>query len=240
MGIDIKKFEQTRNEVEKSSFTKRNIAINRSGWRLWRYHLLRPLLKRRYWRYQRLNPHTPWITPPIITALERLLDKEMLGFEFGSGRSTLFYAQRIQFIWAIEHDEAWYAKVYEDISKKQIGNIGLRLVKPEKEIDYPNISSENHIDLTSQEYPVKDDLFKCYVDSLDEFENEYFDFVAVDGRARVSCALKAMGKLKPGGILLLDNSERKRYASIHRELAKWPKIVGTTGLTDTTLWLKPQ
>ena len=54
------------------------------------------------------------------------------------------------------------------------------------------------------------------------------DFVLVDGRARRSCALKAMDKLKKGGILVLDNSERKRYHQVHKSFAGYPQIFTTT------------
>ena len=38
------------------------------------------------------------------------------------------------------------------------------------------------------------------------------DLVVVDGRARVECARRAMPKVKPGGLLLLDDTSRERYA----------------------------
>lgn len=239
MAVDKHTFEEVGREARKSTFIHKNIAIDRKGWRFLRYRLLRPFLKRRYWRYQRLNPQTPWITPPIVFALEKLLNKDMIGYEFGSGRSTRFYAERMKHIYAIEHDEAWYKKVLEDLESQQIDNADLKLIVSEKKMEYPQISSEDHIDLSADNYPVKDDLFSTYVNSLDAYEDEHFDFIAVDGRARLSCALRGIKKLKTGGILMLDNSERKRYSAVHEALKDWPQIMGTTGLTDTTIWLKP-
>jgi len=43
------------------------------------------------------------------------------------------------------------------------------------------------------------------------FPDEHFDFILVDGRDRVNCVKEALPKLKKGGYLMLDNSEREEY-----------------------------
>jgi hypothetical protein len=78
-----------------------------------------------------------------------------------------------------------------------------------------------------------------YYSKVNEYPDEYFDFVLIDGRARVNCGKNAIDKLKSGGIFILDNSERQRYRPLHELLIKWPSIYTTTGLTDTTIWIKP-
>lgn len=47
--------------------------------------------------------------------------------------------------------------------------------------------------------------------------------MAIDGRARPSCLAHAWRKVKPGGHLLLDDSEREHYAAAARPLAGWPR-----------------
>ena len=118
-------------------------------------------------------------------------------------------------------------------------NATLRLIEPHGTPPSQHLSSENQLFMTEDEYPVKDTSFQDYVNVLDEFPDEHFDFIAVDGRARKSCLLKSLSKLKKGGFLLLDNSERKRYQSAIDQVNGWPKIYTTTGLTDTTIWMKP-
>ena len=44
-----------------------------------------------------------------------------------------------------------------------------------------------------------------------ELVKRYEDVIAVDGRDRVNCVKHAMPKLKPGGVLVLDDSHRPRY-----------------------------
>jgi hypothetical protein len=53
--------------------------------------------------------------------------------------------------------------------------------------------------------------FEEYVKFIERYSDESFDLISVDGRARVSCFRAAIKKLKPGGMLILDNSERNRY-----------------------------
>ena len=58
-------------------------------------------------------------------------------------------------------------------------------------------------------------VFADYVAAafLDHSHLGTFDFVSIDGRARVACFKCALQLLKPhGGVLVLDNSERRRYA----------------------------
>jgi predicted O-methyltransferase YrrM len=53
--------------------------------------------------------------------------------------------------------------------------------------------------------------FALYVKQIDEFPDEYFDIILIDGRARPSCIKRSVSKVKPGGLLILDNSEREYY-----------------------------
>ena len=53
--------------------------------------------------------------------------------------------------------------------------------------------------------------FADYVSRIDQFDEGTFDAVLVDGRARSACLLRAWPKIRKGGVLVLDNSERPRY-----------------------------
>lgn len=57
---------------------------------------------------------TPWMSPGSIEFLKEALGpgtKPMHGFEWGSGSSTVWYAQRLLSIATVEHDPAWAAKL---------------------------------------------------------------------------------------------------------------------------------
>jgi hypothetical protein len=47
---------------------------------------------------------------------------------------------------------------------------------------------------------------------------EKFDIVIVDGRDRVNCVVNSLGALKPCGVIVFDNSDRKEYEKGYRFL----------------------
>ena len=51
-----------------------------------------------------------------------------------------------------------------------------------------------------------------------------FDFVLVDERDRVRCVAKSLSRVKPGGVLMLDNSERSWYRPAFEALAGWEML----------------
>lgn len=225
-------------KVAKSPFVSTNFtAAQRSGLIYWRYRCYRPFLKLKYQRFQKQNPDLPWLAPDAIEILKALLNGGH-GLEYGSGRSTVFFAGLLDQLDSVEHHEGWYQKVKTLLSDKQIENTTLHFVPPNEDVNLPKLSSEQQVFMGENEYPVKDEVFNDYIQVLDRFTDSSLDFILVDGRARKSCCMKAIDKLAPGGLLVLDNSERQRYKTVHEAFSKLPAITTTTGLTDTTIWLK--
>lgn len=58
--------------------------------------------------------------------------------------------------------------------------------------------------------------FQRYATSIERYDDNYFDVVLIDGRARPSCFKHAVPKTKIGGYIVLDNAEREEYAFIER------------------------
>lgn len=56
------------------------------------------------------NP-IPWITYAALAFLQERVTSDMRVFEFGSGNSTLWWAERVREITAVEHDETWARQV---------------------------------------------------------------------------------------------------------------------------------
>lgn len=52
----------------------------------------------------------PWITYPALRFLEPRLSSSMEVFEYGSGNSTLWWAERVGSVEACEHDPEWFEK----------------------------------------------------------------------------------------------------------------------------------
>ncbi|MCH7771611.1 MAG: FkbM family methyltransferase, partial [Bacteroidetes bacterium] len=53
----------------------------------------------------------PWLTYPFIDFITERLSKEFNIFEFRSGNSTLFFAERVKQISSVEHNSEWYNKL---------------------------------------------------------------------------------------------------------------------------------
>jgi precorrin-6B methylase 2 len=53
----------------------------------------------------------PWVTYSFIDFIADRIQKDHTVFEFGSGNSTFYYAQRAQKVVSVEHDKAWYEKI---------------------------------------------------------------------------------------------------------------------------------
>jgi hypothetical protein len=183
-----------------------------------------------------LEEGSPWITYPALDFLTKLLRPDFKVFEYGAGGSTIFYAQRVEEVFAIEHHEQWFKNVKEVMLKLKLNNCQVSLIAPQKSDiqDYPSgMKDFNGYD------------FSEYVRSIDTFADEYFDLVVVDGRARSSCIAHAQTKVRCGGHLMLDDSERIRYQNAKKTLNAWEKFSfwgpcpSLWKFQETTIWKKP-
>jgi hypothetical protein len=201
------------------------------------YRIARPILKLKYKLFKWRNPRTPWTAEAAIAIFRALLTKNMTGLEYGSGNSTLFFAEHLSHLISVEHDRIWYDHVQKNLDKLQLSNVGYRLIPPVPPgpIQY---SIHREYGLEEKEFSVRSE-YREYFSYVRKFPDQHFDFIMIDGRARIECALNAIPKLKPGGIFVLDNSDRKRYTTVFKILAGWKKVTTTTGLFDTTFWFKP-
>lgn len=153
----------------------------------------------------------PWITFEAIDFLKKLIKPDMKVFEFGSGGSTKFFVNRVKVIHSVEHDERWYNLVEKELGGFQ--NLTLDLKKGEEKAFY----SEG---FTFDED--KDPLdYGNYANTISDFEDLYFDLILVDGKARNACIKNGIPKLKKGGYLIVDNSQRKSYAETLSSISKW-------------------
>ena len=162
----------------------------------------------------------------------------MTGLEYGSGRSTVFFANKLKKLVSIEHHTAWYEKVEKLLKARNLSNVEYLLI-PEQHISDGGEEMDLDTWLNKMDGSEPRNEFLNYYEKVNEYPDDYFDFILIDGRARVKCGLNALTKLKNGGIFVLDNSERPRYLPLHTALESWPKVETTTGLTNTTIWIKP-
>jgi hypothetical protein len=165
----------------------------------------------RHWLYSLTKVHdsvamvdldVPWWTYRAIDEVERWLAARphpARVFEYGSGASTVWLARRSESVTSVEHHQE-FARLMEGLLGP-IDNATL-LVRPPTPSEHPQVSS------AKEGYAGQD--FTSYVSAIDETEGD-FDLVVVDGRARERCLDHALPRLAADGLIVFDNTRRRRY-----------------------------
>jgi hypothetical protein len=134
--------------------------------------------------YYKLNPQLPWITKNANDILRKSLNSEYIGIEFGSGRSTLWIASKVKTLFSIEDNNMWYKATKLKLEDQKLRNV-----------EYFYLDSSKKDNTEYSEYTAK----------ILEFQDEYFDFIFIDGSNRDELSLLATSKLKNNGLLIIDN-----------------------------------
>ncbi len=190
----------------------------------------------------------PWVTFAATKVLEKFLQQceAPRVFEFGSGGSTLFFLNQGVQVSSVEHDETWFSAVSDRIPAALKSRWLGRLCAPE--LGNPGSAQDSAENPTSYLSSAADYFgmrFVDYAQAIDAFPDRYFDLVLIDGRARPSCLMHAKSKVRAGGLLVLDNSERLHYQAARRTIdvtGSWDcSEYGGPGpynryFWDTTIW----
>lgn len=188
----------------------------------------------------RRHPDEPWLTAEAVNILASWLRSTDVGLELGSGRSTPWLAARLARLTSVEHDPIWFQRTSARLSALGLAQRTDYRLCP----DGKNGASES-----------------SYVKVISGIADATLDVVLVDGVARDDCAHAALDKLKPGGLLVIDNInwflprrhpstaprsrsladgfETPRWQSVAHRIADWRVIWTSDGICDTALWTKP-
>lgn len=197
-----------------------------------------------------LDDAAPWITfaaAEVLTDFLRQRDTPRV-FEFGSGGSTLFFLNLGAEVVSVEHDEKWYravaAKIPAGAKQRWQGHL---CPATEKDTLLRQDSAEDSAAYFSSAPEYRGMSFQNYAQAIDAYPDDYFDLILLDGRARPSCFTHAEKKVRSGGLLVLDNSERPHYKSIHDAMqapGAWDRVQCpgpgpyNRYFWDTTLWTR--
>ena len=192
-----------------------------------------------------LDDEIPWICFSAIDFLRAALRPDMAVFEYGTGGSTLFWARRVREVYGVEHDRVWCERVRGAAAQRGYTNVEVNLCEPS--IAMGPIGTPADLDgFASDDQAFRGLSFEMYVRSIESFSDHSFDIVLIDGRARPACFAHAHPKVRPGGYLILDNSERPYYQGIHDTLHHlgWPSFdfngpaPSASCFGRTTIWVK--
>ena len=143
----------------------------------------------------------PWWTFPAIDAVERWIAarRNVRVFEYGSGASTVWLARRAAHVVSVEHDVD-----FADIAAPMLAlpNVELRVIEPVRATAASSAGSGRR--------GYEDCDFSAYVDSISQGAARY-DLIVIDGRARAACLKRARDCLEADGLVVFDNSNRRRY-----------------------------
>jgi hypothetical protein len=154
-----------------------------------------------------MTMRSPWWPYSGIEWMASALPRHARVFEYGGGGSTLWLEDRDAMVTVVEHDKEWYGQLAEILGS------GTRLLfqPPASTGSITSVAAAGHFD--------------DYVVAIDGERDGSLDLVIVDGRARVECVGRAMAKVKPGGLLLLDDTDRARYRPAVELLRGWERHV---------------
>jgi len=122
--------------------------------------------------YLNKNPQTldnlplPWVTYSYIDFIVNRLDKNIKLFEFGSGSSTRFYSSRVNSVYSVEHDKAWYNKVIQNLPD----NVKLEYRKLERGGEYSK-SAKNKVPFDIVIVDGRDRV-NCVINSIDSLSTK--------------------------------------------------------------------
>lgn len=170
---------------------------------------------------------SPWWPYDAISWVAGILPAKAQVFEYGGGGSTLWLHDQGARITVAEHHPEWHRQLNEALPP---------------DVKVLHVPSQAAGSVTSA---VEPGFFDNYVDAIGSQPDGTLDLVIVDGRARVDCVRSAMPKVKPGGLLLLDDTERARYLPAVEMLAGWERHTftglkpGSRTPAQTSVWKRP-
>lgn len=170
----------------------------------------------------------PWMTYDAIEFLTEISAPETIVFEWGSGGSTLFFSKRCHHVTSVEHDAKWSDFLKERLELLSVNNVDYREIPGEVIADWKERDYRNPDHFISNDKGSSGLSFERYVKAIDAFPKDYFDIVVVDGRVRNCCVKRAIARVKEGGYLVVDNTDRGYY------------LEGFTELQDASLWEKKE
>jgi SAM-dependent methyltransferase len=138
-----------------------------------------------------LDLELPWFSYQAIDFLEKFLQPDMAVCEYGSGGSTLFFAKRARSVFSIENDPKWFERVTSRLKDRSLSNVTLQL----HPFDFKKPDGFAH---------------SSYLHAIPDAR---FDVIVIDGSeewipVRPICFQKAEARVRPGGIIVVDDSWR--------------------------------
>ena len=189
-----------------------------------------------YYRiYRKLYPEKPWYTPKAIRFLEKKIENINRIFEFGTGNSSIWFAKRVKEYTAVEHDSSWYTEVTKRLKEENLTNTKI-LFAPADENSSAFDWEKEWKYFTVLKHSPDNPEFRHYMSTIDQYPDNHFDCIVIDGKERIGCLLHALPKLSENGMIIFDDSSMDEFQEVFLLLSDWHSKIFTFGLEQTTFF----
>jgi hypothetical protein len=168
------------------------------------------------------TPDEPWLAPSAVRFLDRVIKRDWVVAELGAGASTTWFARRAGRVLSLEDDPEWAARIARNLDSLGITTVQLLLVD----------SAEFDETLARSATGMPIDLLL-----VDQTERQAGD--------RTESVRRGQSLVRPGGYLVLDDSDWPANQEVFRVLESWPRrrFVGIRPrpfqTTETTIFRRP-
>jgi len=156
-------------------------------------------------------------------------------FEWGSGGSTVWLTGKGAEVIAIECKAEW-----QHLVQDRSPDADVRFIPG---ADTGSLRSEAQFSEFADYKPFFDD----YVAAIDGFADDTFDLIVIDGISRCHCAERAAEKVRPNGIVVLDDTQWDFFAPAFVTFQGWEttrfrgfKRPFPSGIYETTFFHRPR
>jgi hypothetical protein len=195
----------------------------------------------------------PWFTYGAIEFLRRVVCPTDHVFEYGAGFSTLWWQEKVDRVYSVEHDTKWCERLRPNLrSHVRLFNVDAdQSVSPETITHVAPFFYRHR--RTNWPYDkqkiirrgLADDKFLTYAYHIVKLD-KLFDFVVIDGMARRLCTFLAVNYIKPTGFIIFDNSNRSDYDIAYilleeagfRQIPFWGLAPGANFFTCTSFFTR--
>jgi len=165
----------------------------------------------------------PWWSFGAVDAVANFIKSDMEVFEFGSGGSSIFLAERAKRVTCVEDSENWTELVRRQADRRGLQNLQV-LTRP---FDFQKAEKFGE---------------SSYLAALGE---AFYNIIVVDGQeesaqVRPECFWRGERHIKPGGLIVLDDSWRYPQVKGKNRAKYWKDHKGVSccrrGVTSTCLF----
>lgn len=136
----------------------------------------------------------PWLPYRLVDDLAEWIGPGALVLEFGGGGSTFWFLDRGASVITVEDHDDWAALLAAEVGSRPEWELRCRVVEG-----------------------------GAYASAADDLPDGSLDLVLVDGKDRPACIRAAARKVRPGGLLLVDDVDRQEYAEALADVP-WPRV----------------